>query len=492
MAKPINTLQQPKIFLPNQQNRIGTHILLKSDNPSDKDVRVSFGSSKNNLSDKQKLDLEKRVNAARNDLKGVESVDQRHQIIVKHFTNQSGDPQSRYLVENEIIQQFVRDSKEADYTKTADLIDLHGANFLIGEFEVPYNQDLKKKSLELVTFDFHPINKKLKEDYPSNAVAVKNVRSTFGFAGEGTVAYFRENMYGTDGDVAHAKAYYFVDKFLNRIEKYSFPTLRDFVEPSSFSHFRNADQEQLLSGVSNWLSAHEYFHADETKTPLPRILRTPSHQEDSLRERNKPFGFKLKNTKTSGAFEEMRVDTQAILSTFDRRSTKRYGFKQDKVARELIIAERLIRYGVMQDPNVGFDAISSHFLMNYLGDFEASGSGEKALTMTDDFKLHLGSEATLKEAFENLAQAMLDLENDIADNVDLSTKEGMKQGRQMINEFMLSYANAHTDLNYVPSEAEIKKPNYETHPFFLKVRKSRASTIFKIKQLAGKLPSLAL
>jgi hypothetical protein len=469
----IKTFARPKIYIPTSETRVNNALTLRPEAPGP-DIKVSFHSAKNIISPVQKIDLLKRASAARAELQGVDSLEDRHKIIAKYFTNPQGDPDARYLAENEIIVQFVRDSKTADYTKMADLIDLHEANFIIGEFKVPYNPDLKEKSLELITFDKHEIKKELKDIYPSHAIAVRNTRSTAGFTNELIVAYFRENMVGVDGKAAHAKAYYFVDKFLNRIKNYSFPTLRGFVDKNSFVNFRKASDEQLLNGIANWLSAHEFFHADATRTPLERILRSQT-LDDSFAQKNRAYAFKLKNTKTTGAFEELRVDTNAILATFDPESTAQFGFNQDKIARELIMAERIIRYGVNQNPNEGFDAITSYVLINFLANFKPSNSQESPLTFTKEGKLRITSdEVVLKEAFTKLAQEMNEVETQIASTIDLSTRVGMKQGRQMINKFMLKYANAHSVKNYEPVQAEIEKPTYVLHPFFRMAQKGKS------------------
>lgn len=99
-----------------------------------------------------------------------------------------------------------------------------------------------------------------------------------------------------------------------------------------------AEVEQALTA---WVVLHEYFH-NTGPMPINCFLRA-------------------KSTKTAAALEELRVDLLSLLylSTLGDEPMAKKTF-------QLVLAERLMRYGVQYDIETNYDAISSQIFLNFL------------------------------------------------------------------------------------------------------------------------------
>ena len=450
------------LVIVNNEGRIQLPILHKSD------LR---------LDERQEQFMFEAVSDIQTELRGIKDQSQRSQIII-NILNQLPDD----LRANPLIEQVKKDSLTGNYSASARLIDDYNAidhpdpnrkNFLLAEFEVPFIRELREPSFELITFQKQKINPQLKKVLPSEAIAIKNIRGSKGFRNPVTVAVFRENIKGTEGTDASAKAYYFVSKFTDRIVTYTAPMMADFLSKDSLPDFQEVANSASWAGLrhpfsqekkeehdafrsliqvnSNWLSAHEHLHA---QSPLPRIRRpevdyeqympTEAGAQRDLAINNIPYGYKLKHSRVTGAFEELRVDIEAILKTYDKDAVAFFGSKK-KLTRELILGERLMRYALLKDPNENFDAITSNFLINYLQ--EAKVDGIPALRLTQNSygrtQLVIADDEILQKAFEQLSAEIKELELEISRTHDLSSPEGMKAAKAQINEFMTHYSNLH-------------------------------------------------
>ncbi len=406
--------------------------LIRSENTSS--TLIYLHPEVNYLTKTEKNDLVKvRIGAARLKYKQARSQAEKHKIIQDYFGAGLGKPE--YLT-HPVFQQFVKDSEKGDYYQTRALLSKLKPNFVIGVFQTPWSPELKTESLEGMTFDEEDYG--LKTDYPSNAVAIKNVLLSKGFTNEIFVALFPENFVVANENLRKGEdfdAYYIVDSFISRYHKYTERIIATHA-PEVFPSLKNISQEDLQYAIATWLSAHEYFH---TTGPIPRVYRHDSDEESNRVNRNKEYGFYLKNTKEGGAFEEMRVD----LNTLVRLGTATMQAESKGKAtliRDFILAERLLRYIAQKNPYDHFDSTVQLVLTHHL-------IKEGVLTIDDKNQIRLGNFSKLTESLASLLNQVNELETKISQEKDLSIPKDFGEAEEMICKFMRDRARPAASFN---------------------------------------------
>lgn len=380
-------------------------------------------------------------------------------LITKHYF-QARDGSPDYLTRHqEIFNQIIEDSRIGDFQRTRKLFALIKPNFLLSFFQIPYNKDLKKESLELITFEERPIDPELRKHYPSEAVSVQNLKTSPGFSNEIAVALFPENFLvrnKADKDAPDCKAYYLIEKFITRMFKYTFPVIDKNVESKDFfKPLLRAKREALREAVSSWLSTHEYFHS---QGPLPRVFRGDRKDPNNI---NKVYSYYLKDTAETGALEELRVDLNGILETGSAKLA--FGDENGNIAAALVFSERLLRYPLQEDPSKNFDAISSHILLNFL-------EANDALTIDDQQGIiRLKDNETIRSGLKALKNTVDELETDIDKKYDLSKPEELEAAKNEIKAFVREWARKHK-----PDSSK-----YTLRPVYKKMRESIQSNFNK-------------
>jgi len=426
----------------------------------------------NYLTHRQLKDLHKRMQQARPLWQVATTIENKAKIIEMYFMPQKLNRLKKYLrkifgsvnqdyLNHSVLQCFVQDSKTGNYTNTRRLIDQLQPNFMIGVFEIPYSEKLKKPSLELLTFTVKPVeNSLILEHGQSNAIAITDVVTSPGFAEDGTiVAVFGENwvqnsQYKHDPE---AKARYFVDKFSQRVEKYTEPILKHHVKAGTFRFLEAATPQELEAAASHWLYLHEDLHSQGV---LPWVNR-----KKHLSQHNREYGHKIKNTQVGGAFEEGRVDLGAILKAHDDAEASKQenreslfgSYRLAQITKELILVERLLRYAVQKNPKDNFDAITSHIFLNYL-------RKHKAIEIDSNNVLSLDHDKVIK-TLAQLHQEMVEVELSI-DGRDLNQPTERTKARQEITAFVDKW---------VPRENHDRpeeKPIYRLDPFYARIRET--------------------
>ncbi len=377
----------------------------------------------NYLTKDEKFDLIKnRIEPARLKYKQAKSQAEKHKIIQDYF----GEAVGRPYLSHPVFKQFVIDSEKGDYYQTRALLSKLKPNFVIGVFQTPWSPELKTESLEGMTFDEEDYG--LKEQYPSHAIAIKNVRLSSGFTNEIFVALFPENFVVKNEELRKGSdfdAYYIVDNFVNRYHKYTKKIIAAHA-PEVFPSLKNISEEDLQLAIATWLSAHEHFH---TTGPLPRVYRPEANEAPTRVNKNKDYGFYLKNSKESGAFEEMRVDLNTLVRLGKLEGYRTAGGNNADFIREFILAERLLRYIAQKDPYDHFDSTVQLVLTNHL-------IKDGVLTIDDKNQFKLADFSKVTNSLENLLNQVNALETKISQEKDLSKLEDFDAAEEMICRFM--------------------------------------------------------
>ncbi|MCE2929465.1 MAG: hypothetical protein LW817_07545 [Candidatus Caenarcaniphilales bacterium] len=362
------------------------------------------------------------------------------------------------------IKQFVRDAqavlagKPEDYSRTRSVSALTKANFVLGVFKIPYNNRIgETPSLECITFERCPLPSQLSNVIKdSKAVSIIDLRSTHGFGNPvDNVALFGENYLtqAENENDTNAEAFYFIEKFANRTNKFTIPVINQFTSNDSFKRLKDVNDQGLMFAHSAWLNMHEHNHASG---PLPRVDRGEMNGSAAK------HGYYMSNTKYTGALEELRVDLETILSAFtstsNQRSRKTFGTQGDlamgDLVGQLILAERLIRYPIqLEDPaKISFDAISSHILINHLLE-------DGAIKITNG-QMQLDQDK-VEQSLKGLHEQIEAKEKDIISRFDLDDTSQRKTARNELVEFAKGLASKHC-----PGE------ELSLHPFYVNVRKN--------------------
>ncbi|MBJ9753009.1 hypothetical protein I5681_21135 [Burkholderia cepacia] len=212
-------------------------------------------------------------------------------------------------------------------------------SFILGFFDVPYNADAFLEAAAIAPVPIPPSVLAIAPD--GNALPVQIRMCTDGFLNPLAVAVFGENFIDADLRAYH-KAYYFIDKFVERFKRHTRPAIEANWSPTAFPDLLAADDELLTQASAIWVHLHEYHHRTGF-LPIPEYLDA-------------------KSTRNGAGAEELRVDILSILALFRLRS-------DDRVLRasiQYILAERLIRYPLQAPPLDNYDARSSVALFHYL------------------------------------------------------------------------------------------------------------------------------
>ncbi len=160
------------------------------------------------------------------------------------------------------------------------------------------------------------------------------------------VAFFPDSIIGKLPE-GYADGIYFCAKFVEGYQTRVLPLLNRLWSPESFSSLRAATPHQLHQAAAIWVHLHEFHHCHT-------LLSIDTYH-------------KVKSTRLSGAFEELRVDLSAMLS-----QTEPYlGAELSQLVFEFILAYRLVYYGSSFDPARDYDAVTSVALHNMLSDANA-------------------------------------------------------------------------------------------------------------------------
>jgi hypothetical protein len=206
------------------------------------------------------------------------------------------------------------------------------AGEILGFLDIPYHPEA---GLEAIAFTEIAIPDAIvRAAPPSTARCVIPTEATAGFGSETFVGLFPEHFVGHVPQ-AEEPAFYFMDKFVDRVQRVTLPLIRTMWRREDFAALLAAPVAEIRTACAIWTWLHEGFH----KTgPLP----LPEYLGD-------------KSSLTAAAFEETRVDLLALeLLRGLAGELPVAGLTFD-----LILAERLIRYAALYDPASSFDARGS-------------------------------------------------------------------------------------------------------------------------------------
>lgn len=249
-----------------------------------------------------------------------------------HLSVYSDNPHVRALLvtlENRVLAS----GRLLDLTYSVD------PGFILGFFDVPYNAEAFLEAAAVVPVPIPPSVLSIAPD--GNALPVQVRTCTDGFRNPLAVAVFGENFIQADLQAYH-KAYYFIDKFVDRFRNHTRPAIEASWSPTAFPDLVNAGDDLLMQASAIWVHMHEHHHR-------VGFLPIPQHLD-------------AKSTRNGAGAEELRVDILSILALSRLEST-------DPVLRasiQYILAERLIRYPLQAPPKDNYDARSSVALFHYL------------------------------------------------------------------------------------------------------------------------------
>jgi hypothetical protein len=243
--------------------------------------------------------------------------------------------------ENLHVRAMLEEAKRGSIA-SGTLLDLtysDDPDFILGFFEVPYNQSA---FLEAAAVERVEIPKQVLRLTPTSEALPVTVRAcTEGLSNPLAVAVFAEHYVEAELK-EHHKAYYFIDKFVDRFKRYTIPTIRRFWDTAMFDQMLEADDETLYRMAAIWVWMHEYYHR-KGYLPIPKYL-------------------KEKSTRNGGGAEELRADMLSILALSGIPDPDPIIYQTI----QYILAERLIRYPLQATPQENYDARSSVALFSYL------------------------------------------------------------------------------------------------------------------------------
>ncbi|MEX0287319.1 MAG: hypothetical protein AB3N23_22150 [Paracoccaceae bacterium] len=327
------------------------------------------------------LDMIDRLNTClRFDTAGrVEVLD--HQAADEALAGMSSRPKAREI-ERCLVKRDFSDNR---------LLALSGpqarSGTVIALVSTPYLRDAAdQRIISLQGFQYTDLDApgSLRSEYPAPDVRPVNLyASTKGILDTiRYVAFFPDSVVG-DCPEGYADGIYFCAKFVTAFEERVRPLLDRLWLPRSFVALRSATHAQLLTAAANWVHLHEHHHC-EALLPISKYAR-------------------LKNTRLSGAFEELRVDICAMLSDLDEAMDR----DMAQITFEFILAFRLIYYGSSFAPERDYDAITSVALSNMLGEGGCIGRGS-------DGRYRLAADADLREVLAHGLERMNAIETALA------------------------------------------------------------------------------
>jgi hypothetical protein len=229
-----------------------------------------------------------------------------------------------------------------DFAATRDAVTAHDdAGLVLGVFAAAYNPSLL---LDTFSFEHMAVHDAFARAYPNHGVRPIWIGdATDGFKFELSVALFPENFLTAAAVAPAHRAYYFVDRFVRRHLEITRAILNLGTSPRAFARLKSAPDSAIARACVTWVHFHEYFHR-RGHLPLPENLG-------------------VKSTRSTAGLEEVRCDALACLAAHRGPA---HGVEEGELHAELILAERLLRYPLQDDPQRNYDARGSQFLYGYL------------------------------------------------------------------------------------------------------------------------------
>lgn len=286
-------------------------------------------------------------------------------------------------------------------------------DFILSFFSAPYNSKL---SLEMLVFDYYNIDRKLAKISPSKAKMIEVYYATAGFSGINDITLFPENFVCQKPIHGEYPSFYFINRFKDRFKSQGLVLIREFCDCDRVDDLSALEDLQIEHCFLHWLHLHEHFHRVGA-FPLPENLL-------------------LKQSRSTAAFEEMRVDLNTILALYDLN----YGSAVDsKVTAFLVFAERLVRYASLKHPQDNFDARAGQVLLNMLLENNSIHFTNSKLLINGDS--YIAGLRQILEKFNQIEQKCVGQE--------------FTQQKKIITNFIEHYGGK-----------DLQSRKFELHPFF--------------------------
>ena len=225
------------------------------------------------------------------------------------------------------------------------------------------------------------------------------------------VAFFPDSIIGKLPK-GYADGIYFCAKFVEAYKTRVLPLLNRLWSQKAFPALRQATPHQLHQAVAIWVHLHEYHHCHT-------LLTIDEYQ-------------KVKSTRLSGAFEELRVDLCAMLSHIEPC----VGTELSQLVFEFILVYRLVYYGSSFDPRCDYDAVTSVALYNFLADAEAIRS-------TEDGEYMFTGPTHLGDALQGALDRLTLTEQTVSERLQHTKSEAEQiRQRKVFEEMMCSLCRA--------------------------------------------------
>jgi hypothetical protein len=281
-----------------------------------------------------KLDIIAAVNTCRDIIVTGRVLDGKkiHSNILPHLEKYQTNIHIKLLLENTAMGNLSSDN-------LLNLTCFSDPQFIVGFFSIPYNPDAFLEAMWVEAIPLPQIVTDLVPDSKALPVVIK--ACTDGFCNPLSVAIFAENYRGAEVK-DHHKAYYLIDKFVDRFKQYTRKAIDTYWSPTAFPDIIEASDSLLSSASAIWVHLHEHYHRSG-HLPLPQNLN-------------------VKSSRNGAGAEELRVDILSILALLRMNASQ----PELHIAVQYILAERLIRYPLQATPQDNYDARSSVSLFQYL------------------------------------------------------------------------------------------------------------------------------
>lgn len=264
-----------------------------------------------------------------------------------------------------VVRVFVEDCQAAqrrapDFRRTRQAVTEADDGLILGLFAASYNPRL---GLDCIVARRAEVDPALASRYPHDGVRPIVVDgATEGFRFGLSVALFAENFVTTEPPGPEHKAYYFVDRFVRRFWEITRPILMLCSTPRTLARLKAATRQEVAKAATAWVYLHEFFHRAGF-LPLPTYLE-------------------LKSSRLTAGLEEVRCDVLSVISTFKEA---RASLELGELYAQFILAERLIRYPLQDEPKRNYDAIGAQFLFGFLRQRGVIGDDDGTLDFTRPF-----------------------------------------------------------------------------------------------------------
>jgi len=421
----------------------------------------------------------------------------------KHIskTPSKSDAKNYDFLSHPMFQVAVKDSKIGDFSRTRAVFDQLDTNFIFSVFKIPFIKGMNVPVIGWQSIDKMFLEKFLLEG--SKSRVSKASSSSAGLNNPNLVGLFPEAHVGEVDQ--NSFTVYKADFFYNRFKNFTTKLLNPLIDTgkniftgltgalgnlltsaqvsssnalsnisrvaqNTFATLKDVIPSDIFSASSFWLTRHEDLHRTGD---IPRVNSDAEIALPGTEKKNprtiKDVGYFLKDYFESAAFEEMRVDIQALIDFADKDKFKdKIQHRLINVIRDFVLSERMLRYATQNDVNDVFDAVVSQVLINW---FVAEGvvdrdqlyknhvmeikNPEKINTALIKFRDTINSlekdiESSLIAAEANPGTGLkLLLENksldDKAFKKELVKLDVFKASRDKIFDFMRKWGNWHID-----------------------------------------------